>query len=170
LALVEMEACLDELVLITQNVDGLHQLAGSRNVVELHGNIWRMRCTQSCRPGWEDRSDPLPEIPPICPGCGALARPDIVWFGESLPGDALDAAFEASRRCQTMLVIGTSAVVQPAASLPLVALQNGSFVVEFNPEPTPISDTVDQVVRGSAAESLPRWWRHWSDGGRGSMA
>jgi NAD-dependent deacetylase len=165
LALVEMEAHLDEFVLITQNVDGLHQSAGSRNIVELHGNIWRMRCTRGCRPGWEDRSDPLHEIPPLCPDCGALARPDVVWFGESLPGNALDEAFEASRRCQAMLVIGTSAVVQPAASLPLVALQSGSFVVEFNPEATPISDAVDQVVRGPAAESLPRWWHSWSAGG-----
>ena len=165
LALVEMEARLDQFVLITQNVDGLHQLAGSRNVIELHGNIWRMRCTQGCRPDWEDRNDPLPEIPPACPDCGALARPDVVWFGESLPGKALDAAFDASRRCDVMLVIGTSAGVQPAASLPLVALQNHSFVVEFNPENTPISDAVDQVVRGAAAESLPRWWRLWSAGG-----
>ncbi len=166
LALAEMEAHLDEFVLITQNVDGLHQLAGSQNIVELHGNIWRMRCTRDCCPSWEDRCDPLPEIPPLCPSCGALARPDVVWFGESLPGEALDTAFEVCRRCQVMLVIGTSAVVQPAASLPLVALQNDAYVVEFNPEATPISEAVSQVVGGSAAEALPRWWRRWLAGGR----
>ena len=165
LALVEMETQLDEFVLITQNVDGLHQLAGSRNVVELHGNIWRMRCTQSCRPDWEDRSEPLPQIPPVCPDCGALVRPDVVWFGESLPAQALDDAYEAAQHCQIMLVVGTSALVQPAASLPLVALQSNSFVVEFNSEATPISGAVDQVVQGPAAQTLSRWWRSRLAGG-----
>ncbi len=165
--LAEMGACLDDLILITQNVDGLHRLAGSRNVVELHGNIWRLRCTRDCRPPWEDRAVPLPEIPPRCPRCGALARPDVVWFGESLPGEALDAAFAAARRCRLMLVVGTSAVVQPAASLPLLALQGGARVVEINPQPTPLSDVADEVIRRLAAEALPEWWRvWWSEGKR----
>jgi len=125
-----------------------------------------MRCTQACRPNWEDRADPLPETPPRCPDCGALARPDVVWFGESLPGDALDAAFEVASRCQMMLVVGTSAVVHPAASLPLVALQNGAHLVEFNPQPTPISEVMDQVVRDPAAVALPRWWRDWQAEGK----
>jgi NAD-dependent deacetylase len=160
--LTEMESHFDDFVLITQNVDGLHRLAGSQNIVELHGNIWGMRCTEGCRPNWQDRTDPLPELPPRCPNCGSLARPDVVWFGESLPAGALNEAFAAAQRCQLMLAVGTSAVVQPAASLPLVSLQNGATVVEFNPQLTPISEAVDQVVREPAAIALPRWWRDWS--------
>ncbi len=159
--LAEMETQFDDFVLVTQNVDGLHRLAGSRNVVELHGNIWRMCCTRGCRSPWEERASPLPEIPPHCPSCGALARPDVVWFGESLPGAVLDAAFAAAGRCQVMLVIGTSAVVQPAASLPLRALRRGAYVVEINPRPTPLSGAVDQVIREPAAVALPGWWRAW---------
>jgi NAD-dependent deacetylase len=159
--LVEMERYFDDFVLVTQNVDGLHTLAGSRNVVELHGDIWRMRCTRGCRADWDDRTSPLPELPARCPSCGALARPDVVWFGETLPPDALDAAWAAAQRCQLMLVIGTSAVVQPAASLPVLALQNGAYVFEINPQPTPVSDLVADVIREPAAEALPRWWRTW---------
>lgn len=166
--LAEMESHFADFVLITQNVDGLHRLAGSRNIVELHGNLWGMRCTRGCRSHWEDRTVPLPEIPPHCPRCGALARPDVVWFGESLPGEALDAAFAAAQRCQVMLVIGTSAVVQPAASLPLLALERGAYVVEINPQPTPLSQAVHQPIREPAAKALPGWWRAWqAEGNRG---
>jgi NAD-dependent deacetylase len=168
--LAEMDRELDDFVLITQNVDGLHQLAGSRRIVELHGNIWRMRCTKGCRPAWEDRTDPLPTIPPRCPSCGALARPDVVWFGEPLPAEALEAAFQSVRRCpqrsttrrsHLTLVIGTSALVQPAASLPLLAREHGAYVIEINPQPTPLSDLVDEVIRQPAAVALPAWWRAW---------
>ena len=159
--LVEMAALLDDFTLITQNVDGLHRLAGSKKLVELHGNIWGLRCTAGCRPPWEDRTVPLPELPPRCPSCGALARPDVVWFGESLPGDALDAAFAAVRRCQLMLVVGTSALVNPAASLPLMALERGAYVVEVNPHPTPLSAVVNEAIRQPAADALPAWWRAW---------
>jgi NAD-dependent deacetylase len=159
--LAEMEKHLSDFVLITQNVDGLHRLAGSRKIVELHGNIWGMRCMRGCHSPWEDRSQPLPEIPPHCPDCGALARPDVVWFGESLPGGALDEAFAAVQRCQVLLVVGTSAMVQPAASLPLVAMQRGAYVVEINPQSTPLSGDVDQTIREPAAVALPNWWRAW---------
>jgi NAD-dependent deacetylase len=159
--LVDMEPRFDEFTLITQNVDGLHALAGSRNVVELHGNIWGLRCTAGCRPDWTDRTVPLAEIPPHCPSCGALARPDVVWFGESLLADALDKAFDAVQRCQLMLVVGTSAVVNPAASLPLMARQAGAYLVEINPQPTPLSDLVDESIRGPAAIALPEWWGAW---------
>ena len=159
--LVEMEPHFGEFTLITQNVDGLHRLAGSGNVVELHGNIWGLRCTAGCRSPWEDRTVPLTELPLRCPSCEALARPDVVWFGESLPGVALDLAFAAVRRCQVMLVIGTSALVHPAASLPLIALDRGAYVVEINPQPTPLSDAVDEVIREPAADALPGWWRAW---------
>jgi len=160
--LAEMESHWDDFVLVTQNVDGLHRLAGSRTVVELHGNLWRMRCTRGCHRAWEDRSVPLTDIPPRCPECGALARPDVVWFGESLPEEALLAALAAARRCQLMLVVGTSALVQPAASLPLAALQSGAYVVEINPQPTPLSDRVHEALREPAAVALPRWWRNWT--------
>jgi NAD-dependent deacetylase len=164
--LAEMESHFDDSSLITQNVDGLHHLAGSRNLVELHGNIWTMRCTRNCCPPWEDRTVPLPEIPPHCPRCGALARPDVVWFGESLPGPALEAAFGAAQRCQVMLVIGTSALVQPAASLPLMAVQRRATLVEINPEPTPLSEYAAQVIRHPAAVALPGWWSAWISVGK----
>jgi NAD-dependent deacetylase len=166
--LVEMEDHFGDFCLITQNVDGLHRLAGSQQVVELHGNIWRLRCTRRCWPEWEDRAVPLTAIPPRCPACGALARPDVVWFGESLPAEALEAAFAAAQRCQLLLVVGTSAVVQPAASLPLIALQRGAYVIEINPQPTPLSDVVDETIHEPAAGALPRWWRDWLNGGESS--
>ncbi|MGD8598743.1 MAG: NAD-dependent deacylase [Anaerolineae bacterium] len=159
--LTEMEAHLDDFTLITQNVDGLHRLAGSRNVVELHGNIWGLRCTHGCQAHWQDRTVPLAKIPPHCPHCGALARPDVVWFGESLPTNALDAAYAAAQRCDVMLVVGTSAVVHPAASLPVVALQRGAHVIEINPQPTPLSEAVDTSIHQPAATALPRWWSNW---------
>jgi len=163
--LVEMASCFEQFTLITQNVDGLHDLAGSRGVLELHGNIWELRCTAGCRPIWEDRTVPLATIPPRCPSCGALARPDVVWFGESLPASVLDAAWAAAQTCQVMLVIGTSALIHPAAALPLVALQRGAYVVEFNPQPTPLSDLADEIVRRPAADALPGWWDAWQSEG-----
>jgi NAD-dependent deacetylase len=159
-ALVGIEARLPDFTLVTQNVDGLHRLAGSRHVLELHGDIWRMRCT---RQGTTlvDRTTPLPEIPPRCAECGALLRPDVVWFGESLPGDVLEAAFAASAACNVMLVVGTSAVVQPAATLPLIAKQNGAVLVEINPQPTPLSDYADLTLRQPATHALPQLWNAW---------
>ena len=155
--LAEMEATLPDFTLITQNVDGLHQAAGSRNVLELHGNIRRMRCTR-CERTSEDHRVPLPEIPPRCSQCGALLRPDVVWFGESLPSQVLEAAWAAAARCRLMLVVGTSALVQPAASLPLVALRNGARLVEVNPAETPLSPHAHEILHGPAAEVLPGWW------------
>jgi NAD-dependent deacetylase len=164
--LATMEQHFDEFVLITQNVDGLHHLAGSRRLVELHGNIWRMRCTRACQPPWQDRRVPLPEIPPRCPACRALARPDVVWFGESLPGQALDGAFAVAQSCEMMLVIGTSAWVQPAASLPVVAMQSGAYAIEINLEPTPLSDAVNETIHQPAATALPSWWQTWQRSNR----
>jgi NAD-dependent protein deacetylase/lipoamidase len=139
--------------LITQNIDGLHQAAGSSDVVELHGALFRVRCTRE-RTAREDRRVPLPEVPPRC-SCGALLRPDIVWFGEELPQAALETAFGAARQAALFLVIGTSAVVYPAAGLPAVAAGAGAWVVEINTEPTAITDQVDEVLRGPAAVVLP---------------
>jgi NAD-dependent deacetylase len=159
-ALAGMEARLPDFVLITQNVDGLHQLAGSRRVLELHGNIWRMRCTLRGT-SLTERRTPLPELPPRCPECGALLRPDVVWFGEALPAGVLEAAFAAAAACDLMLVVGTSAVVQPAAGLPLLARDHGAVVVEVNPEPTPLSGYADLSLRQPAAQALPELWQTW---------
>jgi NAD-dependent deacetylase len=162
--LAHIERHFEDWTLITQNVDGLHQMADSRSVVELHGSIWRMRCTQGCQAPWEDRTVPLAVaggVLPRCTRCGSLARPDVVWFGESLPGEALAAALAAAQRCQVMLVVGTSAVVHPAASLPLLALRRGAYVVEINPQPTPLSDAVHEVIREPATLALPQWCQAW---------
>ncbi len=140
--------------LITQNIDGLHQRAGSTNVAELHGNIWKMRCTAE---GiiTENYEIPLSKIPPVCPSCGSLLRPHVVWFGESLSSDVLNSAFLLSSSCDVMFVIGTSAVVQPAASLPLAAAEAGAKIAEINPDATPLTYYADFSFRGKAGEILP---------------
>lgn len=152
--LAAWEGLFGGLAVITQNVDGLHAKAGSRDIVELHGNIWKLRCT---REGTieEVKDTPLPHIPPVCPNCGSLCRPHIVWFGESLDPAVLDRAYELSRACQVMLVIGTSAIVQPAASLPLAASRAGAKIIEINLEPTPLTPHADYFIPGKAGEVLP---------------
>ena len=139
---------------ITQNIDGLHQKAGSFNILELHGNIWKFRCTEEGTVT-EDHTISLGEIPPHCPNCGALLRPHVVWFGESLDASILQSAFALSSSCEVMFVVGTSAVVQPAASLPRAASESGAIVVEINPDPTPITPYVDYSFRGNAGDILP---------------
>jgi NAD-dependent deacetylase len=133
-ALVEIERCVPAFSLFTQNVDGLHQAAGSVNVIELHGNIRRVRCSREQRvvTRWDD--DPAAPAPPPCPHCGAPLRPDVVWFGELLPPDALHAAWRAADECDLFLSVGTSNVVEPAASLPWRALRAGADVVVVNPD------------------------------------
>lgn len=140
---------------ITQNIDGLHQKAGSQKILELHGNIWKLRCTEEGTIT-EDHTAPLGEIPPHCPYCGALLRPHVVWFGESLDASILQSAFALSSSCEVMFVVGTSAVVQPAASLPISAGQSGATVVEINPDPTPITAYADFSFRGKAGDILPK--------------
>lgn len=157
-ALREMEEKFSEFSLITQNVDGLHLAAGSKNVIELHGNIWKTRCV-SAACGWsetprENRETPLAEIPPMCE-CGAMLRPHIVWFGESLDPGVLQSAFDAVRACDVMIVAGTSAVVQPAASLAGIAKDAGAFVIEINPDHTPITPQIDEHLHGKSGDILP---------------
>jgi NAD-dependent deacetylase len=154
LALAELEQNSSDFTLITQNVDGLHDLAGSSAPLKLHGDIWELRCT-SCSYKGVNRDVPLNEIPPRCE-CGALLRPAIVWFGESLPADVLDQAWADSEQAELFFVVGTSALVQPAASLPLVASRSGARVVEINLEPTAISDRVDISIMGRSGELLPQ--------------
>jgi NAD-dependent protein deacetylase/lipoamidase len=151
-ALAHLEERAPAFVLATQNVDGLHTRAGSRRVVELHGSVWRLRCV-GCGTEREDRSVPS-ELPPRCP-CGALLRPGVVWFGEALPDHALREALEAVRGADVLLVVGTSSLVYPAAALPHAGLAAGAFVIEINPEPTPLSEHCQVTLRGRAAEVLP---------------
>ena len=152
-ALQRLEERLPDFHLLTQNVDGLHRLAGSRKLTEMHGCLWLTRCVREGTVQ-EDRRMPLPELPPHCE-CGALLRPHVVWFGESLDPAELERAFSESRRAELFLSIGTSALVQPAASLPLLALAAGAHLVEVNPEETPLSGLVHEHHRGPAAELVP---------------
>lgn len=153
-ALVSLEARTKEFLLATQNVDGLHAAAGSRRLVELHGTIWRLACTGCSRVRDDDRRVPLPEIPPRCQ-CGALLRPGVVWFGESLPEAAVTQAFEAAGTAEVVLVVGTSSLVYPAAALPRIARAKGAFVIEVNPEETPLTQVASVSLRGTAAALLP---------------
>ena len=152
-ALVELEQRVERFWLITQNVDGLHPAAGSRNLSEIHGNIWKVRCTQ-CRQVQENRAVPIPMLP-LCPACGGLLRPHIVWFGESLDPDDLDRSTAAVGSCEVLLIIGTSGVVYPAASFAALARQVGAFVAEINLDPAPNPQVVDITIQGRAAEVVP---------------
>ncbi|MBI2313411.1 MAG: NAD-dependent deacylase [Betaproteobacteria bacterium] len=161
-ALAEMERHIPHFTLITQNVDGLHREAGSRRVLELHGNIRRTKCFDEnlVVESWPDTG----EVPPRCPRCGGLLRPDVVWFGEMLPEADLTAAVEAAENCEVFLCVGTSAVVEPAASLPFYALRAGATVVEVNPGKTPLTGRASYSLRGAAGELLPALvaaaWKH----------
>ena len=153
LALAELERRAPKFALITQNVDGLHQRAGSRSLIELHGNITRVKCSRegALVERWDARADAVPR----CANCGALLRPDVVWFEEMLPAQALATADDAARHCNVLLVVGTSAEVYPAAALPALAQRCGASVVEINPNATPLSATADYVLRGAAGLVLP---------------
>lgn len=183
-AVADLERCGVEITVITQNIDNLHQRAGSANVVELHGNLLRLKsfvdeeaafaaetppvicpvCDgyavwEECDP-YADRSDLLAiELcagrVPRCPGCGALLRPDVVWFGEPLAPEALDAAWNAVAACDLLIAVGASLEVEPAASLPWRALRNGAHVIEVNPVPTALAGHCHQSIAGSAADVLP---------------
>ena len=144
----------ENFTLITQNVDGLHEQAGSR-VLRFHGSIWELRCTGCCgKAPWEDRSTPLPELPPRCPQCGAPVRPGVVWFGEGIDHDVLQAAFAATA-CDVFLSIGTSSVVYPAAGLVHEARRAGAFTAEINPVATDAAAVVELAIAMPAEEALP---------------
>jgi NAD-dependent deacetylase len=152
-ALVKLEIAKRGFTLITQNVDGLHDLAGSGKILKLHGDIWRMRCA-GCGANFPNRRVPLPKIPPHC-ACGGLARPGVVWFGEPLPEGMMKEAEHAAASAQVLLVIGTSAVVFPAAGLIPYARQAGARVVEINTEATAATAIVDCALHGAAGEIVP---------------
>jgi NAD-dependent deacetylase len=148
-ALAELEKQKPVFTLITQNVDGLHDLAGSGNIIKLHGDIWNVRCTQ-CGEERIDRRE-LNDLPPYC-RCGGMQRPGVVWFGETLPEGALERATAAVPAADVLIVAGTSAQVYPAAGLIPLA----KAVIEINPETTDFSDDIAFSLRGTAAEILPR--------------
>lgn len=153
-ALAALEQRTPNFALITQNVDDLHDDAGSSKVLKVHGSIWVVRCT-GCGKERVDRSTPLREIPPKC-GCGALLRPGVVWFGEALPNDVWRQAEQAAESAEVFLVIGTSALVYPAAGLAAIAKRAGAKVVEINIAETPLSHRIETFLQGSSAELLPQ--------------
>jgi NAD-dependent deacetylase len=152
-ALAQLENQVPEFFLITQNIDGLHHAAGSRRVLEIHGSIWRVRCTR-CGQVTETHTVPLPALP-ACEDCGGLLRPHVVWFGETLDTLILVKAYDALSSCQVLLIIGTSGNVEPAASMGLHAKNYGTMVVEINLEPTPQSGSYDISILGKSGVILP---------------
>ncbi len=151
LAIAELEKY-KEVHVLTQNIDGLHQRAGSKSVYELHGSIITIKCTVC---DFKDKIESsFSELPPICK-CGNILRPDVVWFGESLPQDVWHDAIQQASTCDTMIVVGTSLAVSPANLLPVYAKQNGATMIEVNPEETMMSASMDLSLRASAAKSLP---------------
>jgi NAD-dependent deacetylase len=157
-ALVDLQRHVGRLTVVTQNVDGLHAEAGSADVVELHGNIRRVKCLDHGHP-YEGPLPPYAEgeeqDPPPCPVCGSPLRPDVVWFGEMLPEGAVERAWRVAGRCDVLLLIGTSGTVWPAAELPLVASRAGARVIEVNPAPSELTHTADIFLAGPAGQVLP---------------
>lgn len=142
-----------EVIIATQNIDGLHQRAGSKNVLELHGSIIRIKCI-SCEYS-QDVIKNFEQIPPYCK-CGSILRPDVVWFGEPLPTNVLSKAIDEASTCDVMVVAGTSLLVSPANTLPIYAKQNNAILIEINPEETSMSSYMDISIRDSSANSLPK--------------
>ncbi|UCF05141.1 MAG: NAD-dependent deacylase [bacterium] len=151
-AIARLEPLIPNFLLITQNIDNLHRRAGSKEIVELHGNIERYRCFEYSHPAEEDPQ--WGDEPPRC-HCGSIIRPDVVWFGEPLPEAEIECAFRESARCDTFLVVGTSGMVQPAALLPQVARNAGALLIEVNETPSEITPIVDIFLQGKAGETLP---------------
>jgi NAD-dependent deacetylase len=154
LALAEMEEMGLLRALITQNIDNLHNAAGSRNVLEIHGNAHKLRCT-SCNARFPREGFEISELPPRCPECGGIVKSDTVMFGEPIPSDVLERCFEESERSDCMLVVGTSAVVYPAAGLPLTVKRRGGVLIEANPRPSELSHLCDIYIRAPSGRALP---------------
>jgi len=160
-ALVELEGLIPEVAVVTQNIDGLHKAAGSSTVIELHGNIRRSRCLDAAHPFVGE----LPAVavgdegyevePPGCAVCGSPLRPDVVWFGELLPAEATQTAWALAQACDTMLVIGTSGMVWPAAELPFIAARSGARIIEVNPTRSEITRVADVFIPARAGEAIP---------------
>jgi NAD-dependent deacetylase len=161
-ALAEMERRAPNFTLITQNVDSLHQKAGNVAVIELHGNLQRVKCSVCGKQahGWDESPDSVPH----CPLCGGLLRPDVVWFGEALPREALESAADATRKSDIFFSVGTSGLVQPAAALAFAAKNNNALVVEVNAAPTPLTEKADFSLMGKSGVILPALVKEvWGD-------
>jgi len=158
-AIAALEERIPGFTLVTQNIDNLHRIAGSKNIVELHGNIWRVRCSNpacgNAKEPRENRQVPVSPLPPLCGDCGGLLRPHIVWFGEMLDPAVLGTSMRATGEADFFIVAGTSAVIQPAAGMPLMARKAGAFVLEINPEPTDLSDALNESVQEASGAALP---------------
>ncbi|HEV8367663.1 MAG TPA: NAD-dependent deacylase [Pyrinomonadaceae bacterium] len=151
-AIARWQNVFPEFTLVTQNIDGLHQRAGAREVIEVHGSIWRARCV-SCHSKFDISRDGVRHE--VCPHCADRLRPDVVLFGEMLPSGAFELAAENASQCELCFVVGTSSLVYPAAGLPEIAKSSGAYLCEVNPERTPLSDLCDVVLTGKAGELLP---------------
>jgi len=153
-ALAELEELVDEIIIITQNIDNLHRRAGSTRIHELHGNIERNFCIK-CGKNYTDDDILAGDLPPKCEQCGSLVRPDVVWFGEYLPQEEFTASEKAAQRSDVFFSLGTSAIVYPAASIPHMAKTAGAFIIEINPETTPLSEIADVTILGKTGAILP---------------
>ena len=153
-ALSELERHKDKFTLITQNVDGLHQLAGSENIIELHGNLWEIRCTK-CNNLERNYLVPMPQLPPKCSNCSEIMRPNIVWFGEIIPMGKIDRCILAIEESDLFLIVGTSGLVEPAASLGFIAKENNKTVIEINLDTTPGTGLYDLSLKAKSGELLP---------------
>lgn len=158
-ALVELENKKEGFTLITQNIDGLHKRSGNKNIIEMHGNIWQMRCTK-CGHIYFDYEVPLKQLPPSCKKCGEMTRPNVVWFNEIIPMSTIDACVIAIDNCDVMLIVGTSGVVEPAASMGLMAVRTGKKVIEINLDTTPGTGLYHLSLRGKSGEILPEFYKH----------
>jgi len=156
LALAQLETKVPSFTLVTQNVDDLHERAGSRSVLHIHGRITQMRCNRCEFVHPLQEAERTQALPPICWQCGGYIRPDVVWFGEALPARITDLAWRAAERCDVMLVVGTSGVVYPVAQLPLLAQQRRATVIDVNPDCTPISEIADLFLQGPSGQILPQ--------------
>ncbi len=158
-ALAEMEQLYKQFAVITQNIDNLHRRAGSNTVYELHGNIERNYCI-GCERHYTNEEIMQFDKAPRCGACRGLIRPDVVWFGETLPEDEWNSSVEASEHTDIFFAIGTSAIVYPAASLPIIAKRSGAYLVEINIEPTELSHKADEALTGTSGEILPNILNH----------
>ena len=153
-ALAELERRKEKFTLITQNIDGLHQVAGSQNIIEIHGNIWEVKC-EKCELITKNYEAPLTNLPPRCKNCEEIIRPNVVWFGEIIPMEVIDSALLAIEESSLMIIIGTSGIVEPAASMGLMAKQHGKKVIEINLETTPHTGIYDISIQAKSSEILP---------------
>ena len=159
-ALAQLARLCEKFLLVTQNVDDLHEQAGSADVLHLHGSLLRFRCQTCAQPHALTDAQRRGQLPPACAACGEPVRPDVVWFGEGLPWQTMEAAAEAAYTCDLMLVVGTSGLVYPAAQLPLIAKEAGATVIDINLQPSPLSAIADLFLQGKSGEILPALARH----------